>query len=88
MLSLRPLKTNDGDEMEATTSLMMVLGVTALLASWVLLLIISWKEDLSWGLCSLLLPPVSYIYAVFRLDKAGEAMLLAVIGWFLLFLAF
>ena len=74
--------------MEATSSLMMVLGVTALLASWVLLLITSWKEDFTWGLCSLLLPPVSYIYGLFRLDKAGEAMALAAAGWILLWLAF
>lgn len=74
--------------MEATSSLMMVLGVAALLASWVLLLITSWKEDYAWGLCSLLLPPVSYIYGLFRLDKAGEAMALAVAGWILLWLAF
>jgi hypothetical protein len=74
--------------MEATSSLMMVLGVTALLASWVVLLIASWKEDYSWGLCSLLLPPVSYLYGLFRLDKAGEAIALAVVGCVLLLLAF
>ncbi len=74
--------------MEATSSLLMVLGLAALLASWVVLLIASWREDYSWGLCSLLLPPLSYCYALFRLDKAGEAVTLAVVGWFLLFLAF
>ena len=74
--------------MEATSSLMMVLGVAALLASWVVLLIASWKEDYAWGLCSLLLPPVSYIYGLFRLDKAGEALALAAVGWILLYLAF
>lgn len=74
--------------MEATSALMMTLGAAVLLASWVLLLIQSWREDFSWGLCSLLLPPVSYIYALFRLDKAGEAMVLAAIGWVLIFLAF
>lgn len=73
--------------MEATSSLMMVLGVVALLASWVVLLIASWKEDYAWGLCSLLLPPVSYLYGLFRLDKAGEAIALAVVGWILLYLA-
>ena len=74
--------------MEATSALMMTLGVAALLASWVLLLIQSWREDYSWGLCSLLLPPLSYVYGIFRLDKAGEALALAVIGWILGFLAF
>jgi hypothetical protein len=74
--------------MEATSALMMTLGAAALLASWVLLLIQSWREDFSWGLCSLLLPPLSYVYGLFRLDKAGEAMVLAVIGWVLLLSAF
>lgn len=73
--------------MEATSALLMTLGLAALLASWVLLLITSWREDYSWGLCSLLLPPLSYLYALFRLDKAGEALGLAALGWLLLFLA-
>ena len=74
--------------MDASSALLMTLGVTALLASWVLLLIRSWDEDFAWGLCTLLLPPLSYLYGLFRLDRAGEAMVLAVIGWVLLFLAF
>ena len=74
--------------MEATSALMMTLGAAALFGSWVLLLIQSWREDLSWGLCSLLLPPLSYLYGVFRLDKAGEALAMAAVGWVLLFLAF
>ena len=74
--------------MEATSALMMTLGCAILLGSWVLLLIQSWREDLSWGLCSLLLPPLSYLYGVFRLDKAGEALGLAALGWILIFFAF
>jgi hypothetical protein len=66
---------------------MTTFGVVALLASWVLLLIVSWQEDYAWGLCTLLLPPLSYLYALTRLDKAGQALLLAVAGWILLWLA-
>ncbi|MEH6580958.1 MAG: hypothetical protein V7754_03405 [Halioglobus sp.] len=73
--------------MEATTAAMVTFGIAALLASWVLLLIASWKDDYAWGLCSLLLPPLSYCYAVFRPDKAGEAILLAILGVALIFLA-
>ncbi len=58
--------------MEATTASMMTFGVVALLASWVVLLIVSWKDDYAWGLCTLLLPPLSYLYALARLDKAGR----------------
>ncbi|MEE4659378.1 MAG: hypothetical protein V2J89_02860 [Halieaceae bacterium] len=74
--------------MEATSALMMTLGAAILLGSWVLLMIASWKEDYSWGLCSLLLPPLSYLYALTRLDKAGEAIAMAGLGLVLIVLAF
>jgi hypothetical protein len=73
--------------MEAISAAMVTFGAAALLASWVLLLIVSWKEDYTWGLCTLLLPPLSYGYAIFRVDKAGEALMLAVAGVLLLVLA-
>ena len=73
--------------MDATTASMMTFGVAALLASWVVLLIVSWKEDYAWGLCTLLLPPLSYLYSLARLDKAGQALMLAVVGWLLIWLA-
>ncbi|MCB1848976.1 MAG: hypothetical protein KDI04_16820 [Halieaceae bacterium] len=73
--------------MDATAASMMTFGVAALLASWVVLLIVSWKEDYAWGLCTLLLPPLSYLYSLARLDKAGQALLLAVVGWLLIWLA-
>jgi hypothetical protein len=66
---------------------MMTFGLAALLASWVLLLIVSWKEDYAWGLCTLLLPPVAYFYALFRLDKAGQSLLVAALGWILIWLS-
>jgi hypothetical protein len=73
--------------MEATAATLMTFGIAALLASWILLMIVSWKEDYAWGLFTLLLPPLSYGYALFRLDKAGQAVLLAAIGCLLLWLA-
>ena len=73
--------------MEATSAAMMTFGVATLFASWVILLIESWKDDYAWGLCTLLLPPLSYLYGLSRLDKAGSALGVAAIGWVLLFLA-
>ena len=73
--------------MESTSAAMMTFGVTALLASWVVLLITSWREDYSWGMCTLLLPPLSYLYALTRLEAAGQALMLAGVGWVLVFLA-
>ena len=73
--------------MDATTATMITFGTVALLLSWVVLLIESWKDDYAWGLCTLLLPPLSYLYALARLDKAGQALLLAATGWILIWLA-
>jgi hypothetical protein len=73
--------------MDAINAALMTFGATALLASWVLLLIESWKTDYAWGLCTLLLPPLSYLYALSRLDRAGPALLLAAAGWILIWLA-
>lgn len=73
--------------MEATTATLVTFGAVALLASWVVLLITSWKEDYAWGLCTLFLPPLSYLYSLARLDKTADALLLAAGGWILLWLA-
>jgi hypothetical protein len=73
--------------MDAASASLMTFGLAALLASWVVLLIVSWQEDYAWGLCTLLLPPLSYLYALGRLDKAGQALLLSVIGCVLIWLS-
>ncbi len=39
------------------------------------------------GLCTLILPPFGYLYGLFRLDKAGQSILLAFIGLILLWMA-
>ena len=72
--------------MDASSALLITLGAAALLISWILLLVVSWKDDYAWGLFSLLLPPAGYTYGLFRLDKAGPSVLLAVLGWVLVYL--
>ena len=73
--------------MEAANATLLTFGVATLLASWVLMLIVAWREDYAWGLCALLLPPFAYLYGVFRLDKAGQALLVALVGWVLIWLS-
>ena len=73
--------------MDAGTATLVTYGAAALLVSWVLLLIVSWKEDYTWGLCTLFLPPLSYLYGLFRLDKAGQALLVAAVGWIMIWMA-
>ena len=73
--------------MDAGSATFMTFGAATQLVTCVFLLIASWKEDYSWGLCTLFLPPLSYLYGLTRLDKAGEALLVAVVGWMFIFLA-
>lgn len=73
--------------MEAGSAVLITLGSATLAISWILLLIAAWKEDYTWGLCTVFLPPLSYLYALTRLDKAGEALLVAVVGWIMVFFA-
>lgn len=73
--------------MEAANATLLTFGVATLLASWVLMLIVAWREDYAWGLCALLLPPFAYLYGLSRLDKAGQALLVALVGWVLIWLS-
>lgn len=70
--------------MDPISAIYTLFGIAALLASWVSLLVSASKTDFTWGLCTVLLPPCSYLYALFRLDVAKESILLAIIGCILL----
>lgn len=74
--------------MEATNAVLMTYGLATLFVSWILLLIAAWRDDYAWGIFAVLLPPVAYIYGLFRLDKAGQSLLVALIGWIMLWMAF
>jgi hypothetical protein len=74
--------------MEPTSAVLMTYGLATLLVSWILLLIAAFKEDYAWGIFAVLLPPLAYVYGLFRLDKAGQSLLVAAAGLFMLFLAF
>ena len=73
--------------MDAASAAMMTFGAALLLVSWVLMLITAWREDYAWGLFATLLPPLAYLYGLFRLDKAGQSVGVAVLGLLLLGLA-
>ena len=74
--------------MDASSATLMTFGLATLLVSWILLLIAAWKDDYAWGIFAVLLPPVAYAVGLFRLDKAGQSLLVAFAGLFMLFLAF
>lgn len=66
--------------MEPTSATFITFGVILLIASWIQLLIVSFKEDFTWGLATVFLPPISYFYSLFALNKAGSAIVLSFIG--------
>lgn len=72
--------------MEPLSASFITFGVILLIISWVNLLILSFKDDYSWGLTTLFLPPLSYLYSMFALEKAGASIALAMIGCVLIFL--
>ena len=74
--------------MSSLGALFLTLGIFALAFSWVLLLIRSWSTDFTWGLCTLLLPPLSYFYGLFDLKVAWDPLVIGVAGWGLLGLAY
>lgn len=73
--------------MDSVSATFMTFGIVLLLASWVQLLFVAFKDDYSWGLSTLFVPPLAYLYGLFALEKAGAAILLSAIGWILIFIA-
>jgi len=74
--------------MEPVSATLLTFGAAILLVSWVLLIFSSAKDDFAWGLCSVLLPPVAYLYGLLRLDVAKDALLAAALGWLMIGLSF
>ena len=74
--------------MEPIAAASLSFGVVILFASWVQLIITSFREDYNWGLTSLFLPPLSYLYSVLSWDKAREPVLMAALGLALIASAF
>ncbi len=69
--------------MDPISAVFMTFGVILIVAGWIQLLITSFSEDFSWGLVTVFLPPVSYVYGCFALEKAKGALILTAIGWLL-----
>ncbi len=73
--------------MEPGSAALLTFGLATLLVSWILLLIAAWQEDYAWGLFALLLPPLAYLYGLFRLEKAGQSLLVAAAGLLMIWAA-
>jgi len=66
--------------MDPISALFIFSGAIVLTASWMQLIITASREDFTWGLFSLFLPPLAYFYALWEWDKASDAIKMAVVG--------
>lgn len=73
--------------MDPMSAILTTAGIALLLLSWGLLLATSFKEDFTWGLCTIFLPPLSFLYGFFRWPRAHEALLVGLVGLALLLFA-
>ncbi|MGB5325357.1 MAG: hypothetical protein WBN40_08045 [Pseudomonadales bacterium] len=70
--------------MEPLSSVLLTFAALTLAASWIMLIITASNEDFTWGLCSVFIPPLAYLYALFEWEKAGDAIKMAAVGLLLL----
>ena len=71
--------------MDPIAATFITFGTILLIASWVQLIILSFNNDFSWGLVTVFVPPLSYIYGCFAWEKAKSAVLMCGLGWILVF---
>lgn len=73
--------------MDPVSATAMTFGVVLLLVSWVYLMIIAFKTDYTWGLVTIFLPFIAYIYAFFDWRKTQAVIWSAALGWVLIIVA-
>lgn len=64
--------------MDPITATFTTFGLVLAFLSWVYLMFVAFEHDFSWGLLTVFLPPLAYIYAIaarFRDSKAPLALL-------------
>lgn len=74
--------------MDAFSTTLMFFSITLLIASWIMLIFAATgSEDFTWGLFSVFLPPLAYLYGLYRWELAGDSIKAAMLGFGLLFFA-
>ena len=60
-----------------------IIGVIAMLISWIWVVVIAFRESIGWGIGSLLLNPIALIYALMNRDRCKRPLLLFSAGFLL-----
>lgn len=72
--------------MDPVSTIMLTFGVILLVVGWIQLIITSFNEDFTWGLATVFVPPLSYIYsAIGAFEKCKGTLTLTAIGLALVF---
>lgn len=67
--------------MDPVSTIMLTFGVILLVIGWIQLMFTSFHEDFTWGLATVFVPPLSYIYsAISAFDKTKDTLTLTGIG--------
>ncbi len=73
--------------MDPFSAFTMTFGIILLLSSWVYLGFVAFEKDFSWGLCTIFLPVLGYLYAFFSWEEGKAPLALAGLGWLCVLLA-
>ena len=70
--------------MDPFSATLTTFGATLLIVSWIQLLFTSFRKDYAWGLTSVFVPPLSYVYCLFNVKESKDILSLSAIGLVLL----
>lgn len=70
--------------MDPLNAVLFTFGTILIITSWIQLMFASFEEDFTWGLTTVFVPFLSYLYGLWAWSKAKDAWKTAVIGWGLL----
>lgn len=73
--------------MEPISATLMTFGIILLAISWIYLMFIAFEADFGWGICTVFIPVLSYLYACFAWKKTQGSLWLAIGGWAAILLA-
>ena len=70
--------------MDPLSTTLTFFAVCLLVASWIMMIFAATSEDFTWGLFAIFLPPLAYVYGLYRWESAGDSIKAAIIGLALL----
>ena len=70
--------------MDAFSTTLTFFALTLLVSSWIMLIFAATSDDFTWGLFSIFLPPLAYVYGLYKWELAGDSIKAAILGFIVL----